>query len=63
MGHRARTEGVYILRLYKHGQWHHVVIDDAIPFDRAMNPLTARHSRMGWGGESEEWGWWNEDSG
>lgn len=36
------STGVYILRLYKHGQWHHVVIDDAIPFDRAMNPLTAR---------------------
>lgn len=34
--------GVYILRFYKHGQWHQVVIDDAIPFDSAMNPLTAR---------------------
>ena len=34
--------GVYILRFYKHGQWHHVVIDDALPFDSAMNPLCSR---------------------
>lgn len=34
--------GLYIMRMYKHGQWHQVVIDDAIPFDSAMNPLTAR---------------------
>merc|ERR1719203_528999 len=31
--------GLYTLRLYKHGQWHHVQIDDALPFDQAMNPL------------------------
>eukprot|EP00435_Cladocopium_sp_Y103_P065802 s106_g27.t2 len=40
--HPNSVRGVYILRFYKHGQWHQVVIDDAIPFDSAMNPLTAR---------------------
>lgn len=34
--------GVFTLRFYKHGQWHHVVVDDALPFDRSMNPLCTR---------------------
>mmetsp|Transcript_60947 Transcript_60947/g.197218 ORF Transcript_60947/g.197218 Transcript_60947/m.197218 type:complete len:777 (+) Transcript_60947:104-2434(+) len=31
--------GLFTLRLYKHGQWHDVQIDDALPFDRSFNPL------------------------
>ncbi|CAE8646030.1 unnamed protein product, partial [Polarella glacialis] len=31
--------GVFTLRLHKHGQWHHVVVDGALPFDKNMNPL------------------------
>jgi hypothetical protein len=32
--------GLYTLRLYKHGQWISVDIDDALPFDKEFNPLT-----------------------
>jgi len=31
--------GVFTLRLYKHGQWHDVLVDDALPFDKDLNPL------------------------
>lgn len=33
--------GVFTLRLYKHGQWHNVQIDDTIPFDKDFSPLCA----------------------
>lgn len=32
--------GLYTLRLYKHGQWINVDIDDALPFDKEYSPLT-----------------------
>jgi len=31
--------GVFIIRLYKHGQWQYVDIDDALPYDKAYTPL------------------------
>jgi len=31
--------GYFTLRLYKHGQWHSVQIDDALPFDKEYKPL------------------------
>jgi len=34
--------GVFILRLYKHGQWHHVKVDGALPMDKGQNPLCSR---------------------
>jgi len=34
--------GVFTLRLYKHGQWQHVDIDDALPFSRDYKPLCAQ---------------------
>merc|ERR1740121_2086461 len=34
--------GVYTLRLYKHGQWHDVQIDDSLPFDKEWNPLCSQ---------------------
>jgi len=37
--------GVFTLRLYKHGQWHFVAIDGALPFDQDLNPLCA-HSEF-----------------
>lgn len=33
--------GIFTLRLYKHGQWQDVQIDDALPFDRGYAPLCA----------------------
>jgi len=31
--------GLFIIRLYKHGQWHYVEIDDSLPYDKSYNPL------------------------
>lgn len=31
--------GLFTLRLYKHGQWHDVQIDDALPFDQDQKPM------------------------
>eukprot|EP00419_Tripos_fusus_P005094 CAMPEP_0172670370 /NCGR_PEP_ID=MMETSP1074-20121228/10261_1 /TAXON_ID=2916 /ORGANISM="Ceratium fusus, Strain PA161109" /LENGTH=726 /DNA_ID=CAMNT_0013487277 /DNA_START=101 /DNA_END=2281 /DNA_ORIENTATION=- len=31
--------GLFIIRLYKHGQWHYVDIDDSLPYDRNNSPL------------------------
>jgi len=39
MDHSDPKLGLFIIRLYKHGQWHHVDIDDALPYDRHDSPL------------------------
>jgi len=34
--------GFFVLRFYKHAQWQHIEIDDALPLDKDYNPLCCR---------------------
>lgn len=42
MGFSNARLGAFILRFHKHGQWHPVEVDDALPFDADGNPLCSR---------------------
>jgi len=37
------TNGLHMLRFYKHGQWTQVAIDGFLPYDKEENPMCCRH--------------------